>query len=139
MKVVLQDQFRYILRVDAGEEVFAQLKNFAEAHQISSAYFSGIGACSQAQLSYFNLHSRQYQTHLFGEDMEIVALTGNVSLLNGEVALHAHAVLAKADFTCLGGHVMSLTISATCEIFLVKLAEPMHRTFQTALNLNLLS
>jgi predicted DNA-binding protein with PD1-like motif len=139
MKVVLQDQFRYILRLETGEEIFSAIKVFAEQEKITSAYFSGIGACSQAELAYFDMSSKQYLRKKFEVDMEIVSFTGNLSLLNQEIVLHAHSVLSKPDFTCLGGHVMSMTISATCEIFLVNLKGSMERKLDINTNLNLLT
>jgi predicted DNA-binding protein with PD1-like motif len=139
MKVVLQDQFRYILRLETGEEVFSAIKIFAKQAKITSAYFSGIGACSQAELAYFDMASQRYHTEKFEANLEIVSFTGNLSLLNQEIVLHAHGVLSKPDFTCLGGHVVSMVISATGEIFLVNLNGRLERKLDLKTNLNLLS
>lgn len=138
MKIILQDNRRYVLRFQKGEEVFESLKKFLANEKIMACAFSGIGACKLAELSYFNLETKSYQNKIFEEDLEIVSLTGNSAMLNGEVALHAHTVLSKSDFFCVGGHVIKLVVSATCELFLVKLDGIMERKLDAETNLNLL-
>ncbi|MEK7617892.1 MAG: PPC domain-containing DNA-binding protein [Patescibacteria group bacterium] len=138
MKITLKDGRRYILRFDKGEEVSENLKKFIASENIGASYFSAIGACGLAELSYFNLETKKYQNKVFEEDLEIVSLTGNSSLLNNNVALHAHAVLSRADFSTLGGHLFKLVVSATCEVFLIKLDGKMERKLDEGMNLNLL-
>lgn len=138
MKLILKDGRRYVIRFDKGEEVFACLKEFLASQNITASYFSGIGASAMTELSYFNLDTKEYQNKVFSEDMEIVSLAGNSAVLNGEVALHAHCVLSKSDFSALGGHVIKLVVSATCELFLIKLDGKMERKLDAEANLNLL-
>lgn len=138
MKVVLQDGSKYVLRFDVGEEVVAALLKFALDYSIDAAIFSGIGACSLAEVAYYDLKNKNYGTKVFTEDLEIVSLTGNIAILKGKPACHAHAVLGRADFTTVGGHVSKIIISATCEIFLTKLEGVMQRSLRKDVNLNLL-
>ncbi len=138
MKVILKDGRRYVLRFEKGEEVLGALKKFLTDEKITAGAFNGIGACGTAELSYFNLETKQYQSKVFSEDLEIVSLTGNGAILNGQVALHAHAVLSRADFSTIGGHVNKLVVSATCEMFLIKLDGKMERKLDEGTNLNLL-
>lgn len=127
-----------MLKVDPGEELIAGLKTFLAGERIQASAFSAIGACASVELLYFNLETKAYQNKLIEEDLEIVSLTGNSAMLNGEVVLHAHGVLSKADFSTLGGHIKALTVSATCEVFLIKLDGQMHRKLDEKMNLNLL-
>ena len=139
MKIILQDDRRYIVRFDKGDEVVSALKKFLTEQNITASTFSGIGASGLAELSYFNLETKKYQNKTFNEDLEIVSLTGNSAVLNGETALHAHCVLSKSDFSTLGGHVIKLVVSATCEIFLIKLDGAMERKLDPETSLNLLA
>jgi uncharacterized protein len=138
MKVILQDDRRYILRFDKGEEVLALLKNFLSENQIPASYFTGIGACNEAELAFYLESIKKYKIDNLRGDMEILSFTGNSAMLNNEVVIHSHAVLGKKDFTTSGGHVNKLVISATCEIFLIKLDGKMERKLDPGLNLNLL-
>ena len=139
MKVFLQDNQRYVLRFDKGEEVVGGLKKFLSEKQITAGTFNAIGACSMAELSYFNLETKAYENKTFNEDLEIVSLTGNSAVLGGEVALHCHGVLSGPDFVAHGGHINKLVVSATCEVFLIKLDGKMERKLDEKTGLNLLS
>lgn len=139
MKIILQDNRRYILRFDKGEEVFEALKKFLAEQNITASVFYGIGACSLAELAYFDLKIKSYQNRVFEKEMEIASLAGNSAMLNGEAALHAHAVLSRDDFFTVGGHVVKLVVSATCEVFLIKLDGKMERSLDEETNLNLLA
>lgn len=139
MKIILKNDRRYILRFDKGEEVFENLKKFLIEQNIQASYFSGIGACGLAELAFYNSETKNYLKREFKEEFELLSFTGNSAVLNNEITLHAHAVLGKRDFTTIGGHVFKLVISATCEIFLIKLDGKMERVLDEQTDLNLLS
>lgn len=139
MKLILQDGSKYVLRFDAGEEVSEGLLNFARQYEIDAAAFSGIGACSLAEVAYYDPHIKGYQRKIFSEELEITALIGNLGTFAGKPAFHAHGVFTKTDFTTIGGHVFKIVISATCEIFLTKLQGMLERKHNGNINLNLLN
>jgi uncharacterized protein len=139
MKVILQDQRRYVLRFDKGEEVIAGLLAFAGENSITAASFQGIGACSEVELGYYYTESKSYGKKHVAEDLEIVSLAGNIGVLAGQPILHAHGSFGRQDFTMLGGHVFKVTASATCEIFIIKLQGELVRERNERLNLNLLA
>lgn len=138
MNVILTDKKQYVLRFDKGEEVFSCLQKFLIDRNIGAAYFSGIGACDTAELALYDKISKSYQKRVFNEQCEILSLTGNSAVKQGQVVLHAHAVLSRHDFSCVGGHVIRLVISATCEMFLVQFEGTMERKLDEETNLNLL-
>jgi predicted DNA-binding protein with PD1-like motif len=121
MKTILKDGRRYILRFDKDEELFDALAKFAEAESIGAASFSGIGTTSLVELAYFNQHLKEYRHKPIMEDLEIVSLNGNISMLDGKPSVHAHGTFSRTDFTVVGGHIFKLITLATCEIFLIKL------------------
>lgn len=138
MKTILQDNRRYILRFDKNEEVCFSLKDFLNKNNIRASVFNAIGACGMVELSYFDLKTKKYQNKIFEEDLEIISLTGNGAVFNGEAVIHSHAVLSRPDFSTIGGHVFKLIVSATCEVFLIKLDGQMDRKLNKEMNLNLL-
>jgi predicted DNA-binding protein with PD1-like motif len=137
MKIVLQDDRRYILRFDKGEEVVTGLQKFLSEQAMGPCAFFGVGACAEAELGYFNQHLKDYRKKLFIEDMEIIAFTGNGSLADGKPVIHAHGSFGRNDFTQIGGHIFKLTVSVTCEIFLIKLEGALERKLNPDFNLNL--
>lgn len=138
MRIVLQDNRRFVLRFDKGEEVFEGLKQFLSQQAISACYFGGLGACNEIEMAFYNDHLKEYRKKPYWESFEIVSLTGNGALMAGTPVIHAHGVFARNDFTTLAGHVNKIVISATCEIFLIKLEGSMERKPDPETNLNLL-
>lgn len=138
MKVVLEDSFKYVVRFDKGEEVFQGLIEFAEKNQITAAVFWGIGTVSEADLGFYNPFLKQYRSKPVVENFEIISLTGNLAVLDGKPAVHAHGSFGRTDFSVIGGHVFKLVTLATCEIFLIKLTGEIRRKNHPDFQLNLM-
>ncbi len=138
MKVILQDQPRYILRFDKGEDVIVGIAQFLKNQKIGACSISGIGSCSSIELGYYNSHLKEYRKKPFFEELEILSFLGNGSIKDGEPLVHAHGVFSQTDFTVMGGHVFKAVVSATAEIFIIKLEGEMKRELNAEFNLNLL-
>jgi len=109
---------RYQLRLERDDELTETLTRLAKREGITFATFAGLGAASSARLAYFDVDTRQYETHDLAEQFEVVSLTGNVALRDGRPFVHAHAVLGRRDLSTIGGHVMALLARPTIEIAL---------------------
>ena len=138
MRVVLKDAGSFVLRFDAKEEVLEELKNFCEKKQFSAAWFSAIGAASEVTIAFWNPRTKAYEERTMTEPLEIVSLTGNVSSLNGHIALHAHGSFADYGHRTWGGHASRVVVSATCELLLTPLAGTLKRSPDLDTRLNLL-
>lgn len=138
MKAALKDNRRYVLRFDKGEEVFAKLTEFLTAEKITACAFTAIGAFSEIELGYFNPSLKDYRKKPFYEELEMVSLIGNGGLADNKPFLHAHGMFSRTDFTTIGGHVFKLVVSATCEMFLIKLEGQLSRKLDPETNLKLL-
>ncbi len=138
MKIVVQDNRRFVLRFDQGEDVVEGLVDFATKQGSKAAAFHGIGSCRELELGYFNAHLKEYRRKPMFEDMEIISLNGNVSLLDGKPAVHMHGMFGRTDFSVAGGHVFKLVVQATCEIFLIQMEGEMSRKKSEEIGLNLL-
>lgn len=139
MKIVAQDNNFFVLRFDKDEEVLNGLGQFLQEQKITACAFNGVGSCSSAELGYFNSHIKDYRKKPFVEELEIISLIGNGGVKDGQPVIHAHGMFGRTDFTVFGGHVFKLTVSATCEIFLTKMAATMERKLNADFNLNLLA
>lgn len=140
MKLILQDGRRYILRFDKGEEVLAGLSHFMGEQNIKACSFSGIGSSSYVELGFFNAYLKNYRQKPFQENFEIISFSGTGGKLSqdGTTTIHSHGSFARNDFSTLSGHVFNMTVSATCEIFLIKLEGDLLREYNSDFNLNLL-
>lgn len=139
MKVISQEGNRYLLRFDPGEDVLASLKDFCREYEVFGGFFSGIGAICDLELAFYDLEEKKYRVERFEEDLEIVSLSGNVSVKDAERIIHAHGSFADENFEVIGGHVKKLVVSATCELMLENVGDRFVREYQPNLGLNLLS
>ena len=139
MKIIIQDNRRYLLRFDKGEELIESLATFATQQGILAASFSAIGTALEVELGFYNSHLKEYRRKPFVEDLEVDAIVGDISALDGKPFAHAHGTFNRTDFTTIGGHIFRLVVNATCEVNLIKLEGTAARAKNDEFNLNLLS
>ena len=124
---------------DTGDEVLHQLLAFAREHQLSAAEFTGIGALSDAVLGYFDWQKKDYQRIAINEQVEVLNLTGNIALADGEPKLHPHIVVGKADSTAHGGHLLEAHVRPTLELIVTESPAHLQRRSDPETGLALLS
>lgn len=105
---------------DKGDEVLENLLGFAKEHRLSAADFTGLGALSDAVLGYFDWQKKDYRRIPIDEQVEVLNLTGNIALADGEPKLHPHIVLGKADGTAHGGHLLEAHVRPTLEVIVTE-------------------
>lgn len=126
-----------LARLDHGSEIVNQITEIAREKQIEVATFYAIGALSRADLGCYDQASHEYHVSAIEEPVELASCSGNISLLEGQPFVHAHAVLADGQGQVLAGHLVRGTIFAA-EIYLQELkGRKLNRTpdFITGLNL----
>jgi len=124
-------QKTYAIIMDSGDEVTAQLMAFAKKEKLSASQFTAIGAFSETVTGFFDFSIKDYRKTAFKEQMEVLALTGDVSMFNGEYKIHAHVVLGRKDGTAHGGHLMRGIAHPTLEIILNESPEYLKREMDT--------
>ena len=110
----------WALVFDTGEEPVSLLSRFAEEHRIGAARFTALGAFSEAVVAYFDWEKKDYVRHPIREQVEVLALVGDVALAEGKPKIHAHVVLGKRDATAHGGHLMEARVRPTLEVVLTE-------------------
>lgn len=108
------------IRMDRGDEIIGCIKEICKDEGISSATFSGIGGCSEAQIQTFLPEEGRFESQTIRGMLELVSLTGNI-VVDGKNELyhHAHGVFSykDGDRHCMaGGHIKSVTVLYTAEI-----------------------
>lgn len=132
------DERVWALVFDAGEEVMAALADWTRSQGITACSFTGIGAFSRATLGFFDLERRDYDRIEVDEQMEVLALTGNVALADGKPKIHAHVVLGARDGSARGGHLLAGTVRPTLELSARDSPAPLERRHDPATGLPLL-
>ena len=128
----------WVLRLDRGEEVLSSMETFCRAEGVRLGSVEGLGAADHAVIGLYDVSERVYHKSTFDEPMEITSLVGNISTKDGEIYLHVHINLGRADSSVIGGHLNECRISATCELFVRPLTGTVERRLdeeETGLNL----
>jgi uncharacterized protein len=106
----------YALVYEKGDEFISELQVFAEQHALAASHFSAIGAFKHAVIGYFDRKKMDYLKIPIKEQVEVLSLTGNITLSDEEYKVHAHAVLGKSDVSAIGGHIIEATVWPTLEV-----------------------
>lgn len=114
-------QRTFVVVLESGDEAMAALTAFVRSEKIGAAQLSGIGALSEADLSYFDWQQKSYKPIPVREQVEVASLSGDVAISpEGTPALHIHAVLGRRDGTALAGHLARAQVRPTLEILLTE-------------------
>jgi predicted DNA-binding protein with PD1-like motif len=114
----------HVLKPPFGSDLLKELEAFVRAYGINLAWLSGIGAVSRATIRYYDQAKKDWVDLELDQRLEVVSMTGNVSLLNGEPIVHLHVVLADEQGRCYGGHLGNDTLVFNLEILMNTLSGP---------------
>lgn len=121
-KKLLDDKGERVFAVifETGDDPMAGLTRFAEEQRLGAAAFTAIGAFNSATLGYFDWDKKDYERIPVKEQVEVLALVGDIALNYGEPKLHPHVVVGKADGTAHGGHLLEAHVRPTLEVIITE-------------------
>jgi predicted DNA-binding protein with PD1-like motif len=108
----------FVLVFAKGDRVMDPLKQFLRKNAITAARLSGIGALESVTLGYFDWVSKRYERHRIDEQLELLALSGDVALDEDGPQVHAHVVVGHRDMRASGGHLIDATVRPTLELII---------------------
>jgi predicted DNA-binding protein with PD1-like motif len=114
----------FLARLEHGGDWRGQIETFADREEVDAAVFFGLGAAQDARIMFYDQERREYEPVEFDEPLEVAALVGNISWLDGERFAHTHATLSRPDGSTVAGHLDRATVFAG-ELYV--------RTFETEL------
>jgi predicted DNA-binding protein with PD1-like motif len=100
-----------------GDEMLSGLTDFAKQYHVVDAHFTGIGAVSGATVGWLDLEQKNYHPIHVNEQVEVLAMTGDIATFNGNPVVHAHLVLGRKDGSTVGGHMWEAHVNPTVEVF----------------------
>ncbi len=116
MKEIKKHENIRILRFDPDEEAVAGIISYCEENNIKAGWLNMLGASGKVTLMYYNLETKKYEPRDYEQNLEVLAVTGNVGTFNHKTIVHAHGSFSDQNFQVVGGHIDSLTVSATLEV-----------------------
>ncbi|SRR6266496_1529000 len=129
----------HVIVLEKGEEVTASLLAFARQAAIGAAQFAAIGAFSDVVLGFFDRGRKTYDEIPVREQVEVLALTGNLTEQDGSPRLHAHVVVGKRDGSAHGGHLLRATVFPTLEVVVTEVAAELRRHIDPETGIALIS
>ena len=121
-KNLLNDDGERVFAVifEIGDDPLTGLTRFAEEKKLGASAFTAIGAFSQATLGYFDWDKKDYERIPVKEQVEVLALVGDIALQDGKPKLHAHVVLGRRDGSACGGHLLEARVRPTLEVIVTE-------------------
>lgn len=107
-----------VLVFKQDDEIIGELGAWCSEQSIGAARFTAIGALSDVTLGWFDWEAKEYREIPLDEQVEVLALTGDVALQDGKPAVHAHLVVGRSDGSACGGHLISGHVRPTLELVL---------------------
>jgi uncharacterized protein len=124
--------------LERGDEVLGCLQRVALEHRLSAASFTGLGAFSDCVLGFFEWETKDYRRIPIEEQVEVLALVGNIALEDGKPKLHPHVTLGKADASAHGGHLLEAHVRPVLEIIITEAPDHLRREHDEVSGLALL-
>lgn len=118
-------------RFKEGKDLLQSIIEFCQRNSITQGTFILMGATMSQNISYYSQTEKKFMPcnllNSLGR-LEIASCIGNISLRDGQLAVHAHITLADEEGRAYGGHVNAGTILFAGEIFVTELlGEQLHR------------
>jgi uncharacterized protein len=129
----------YVLVLEAGEEAFSAITDFAGKNRLGGASLTALGAFERVIVGWFDLAKRTYRPIEIDEQCEGLSLLGDIAVGDdGKPSLHLHAVLGLRDGTTRGGHFLKGIVRPTLEVTLVEAPTHLRRRRRPELGIALI-
>ncbi|MBO3065955.1 PPC domain-containing DNA-binding protein [Staphylococcus shinii] len=127
-----------VLVLEQGEDIVSAVTDIATEQGGQFGTVSGIGACSSAELNFYNLDTKTYEKKTIDEPLELISLMGNISHIDEKPFAHLHATFGTNQYETLSGHLTKAVVSATAEIVITMTTLDINRKHNETIGLNLL-
>lgn len=129
----------FFLVLDRGDEVIASLRKFAEEKGIRGGHFTAIGALERLKMAWWSWTAKEYERRDVEEQVEVLALVGDITVEGEETKIHAHIAIGRRDGIAAGGHLMEGIVRPTLEVHLVDYGRPLVRRKDEVTKLSLIA
>ena len=136
--VYQEDGNTIVLVLEQGEDIFEAVTDLAREKNGKFGTVSGIGACDNVELNFYNLDTKTYEKKEIKEPLELISLLGNISHIDEKPFAHLHATFGTNQYETLSGHLTKAIVSATAEIVITMTNLDINRKHNADIGLNLL-
>lgn len=111
----------FMFSIGKGEDLLQAVQHFCHHHQVRCGLINAIGAVERATFGFYDQKAKRYNKINIEKELEILSLSGNVSLFDDKPMVHAHIMFSDADGKAYGGHLMGGTKVFNLEVFIQEL------------------
>lgn len=111
----LETAATHLFRLKPGSDILQGLTRACQKRGINFGVINAIGLATKVKLGFYDHVNKQYVEHTFDHGLEILNLTANVSLKDGQPFIHAHMTVADDQGRTYGGHVFQ-----GCTVFVLE-------------------
>jgi len=130
---------QFVLVFEVGDEVVQQLNSWCNERQITAARLTGIGGFSTATVAWFDWQAHEFREVRIAEQVELLAISGDIAEQDGKAAVHAHVVLGTRDGTTRGGHLIEGYVRPTLELIVDEVPAHLRRRYDPDTGLALIA
>ena len=105
-------------RLPYNSDLLKEITSFCKKNNIRLGKIEAIGALQKANIGFYDNEKSDYKINSFDRFFEIINLTGNISIKDGEPFIHAHITLADENGKAFGGHLLEGNIVFVCEVII---------------------
>ena len=111
----------FIFRLSKGKDLLAELIDFCHDNQVKCGIVQVVGSVSNATIGFYNQTKKQYDKKVINAEMELVNLSGNISIQDNRPMVNAYATLADKEYHLTGGRLLPGTKIFVCEVYIQEL------------------
>ena len=115
---------RFMARLSKDADLVQEITAICKKHGITLGRIEALGAVQKACFSFYDQKTHEYLPVSLDKPLEILKLTGNVSLRDNAPFVHAHVTLGDGEGRAYGGHLAPGTIIFACECMVEALNGP---------------
>ncbi|HUJ68567.1 MAG TPA: PPC domain-containing DNA-binding protein [Syntrophorhabdales bacterium] len=115
---------RFMARLNKDADLLEEITGICRKHGITLGRIEALGAVQKACFSFYDQGTHEYMPVSVNKPLEILKLTGNVSLRDNAPFVHAHVTLGDSEGRAYGGHLAPGTVIFACECMVEALDGP---------------
>lgn len=133
------DARTFVVVLDAGDEAFKVISDFAAKERVTAASVTAIGAFARATVGWFDFATKSYRRIPVAEQCEVLSALGDIAMGDeGRPSLHLHAVLGLSDGSTRGGHLLDGIVQPTLEVMVTETPAHLRRRKKAELGIALI-
>ena len=132
-----KDKDKYFISLSKDEYINETLLDISNKESIKSGWISGVGAMYEIEVGYFDVDKKDYIRKSFPGDYEILSISGNISIKEGNRFIHTHVTFSDENFNVFGGHLFDAKIAAAGEFMINTCDFEIKRKFNKDIGLHL--